>query len=122
MTVPLPRHLPTPQIPAIIEGPPTAPVGELDTNNDGIRQAAGGSVMAKSAQKGSTGVVPDDSSADLSERFTREPPSAFAQVSYSIRRPLIALEMTSCWICSVPSKMSMILASRWKRSTGYSRT
>ena len=51
-----------------------------------------------------------------------EPREPFAQVSYSIRRPLIALEMTSCWICSVPSKMSMILASRWKRSTGYSRT
>ena len=30
----------------------------------------------------------------------------FPQVSYSIRRPLIALAMTSCWICSVPSKMS----------------
>ena len=28
--------------------------------------------------------------------------------SYSMRRPLIALEMTSCWICSVPSKMSMV--------------
>lgn len=27
-------------------------------------------------------------------------------VDYSIRRPLIALEITSCWICSVPSKMS----------------
>jgi hypothetical protein len=26
--------------------------------------------------------------------------------SYSMRRPLIAREMTSCWICSVPSKMS----------------
>jgi len=33
---------------------------------------------------------------------------AFDQVSYSIRRPLIALEITSCWICSVPSKMSMV--------------
>jgi hypothetical protein len=30
------------------------------------------------------------------------------QVSYSIRKPEIALEITSCWICSVPSKMSMI--------------
>ena len=39
-----------------------------------------------------------------------------------LRRPLIARLMTSCWICSVPSKMSMIFASRWKRSTGYSRT
>ena len=47
---------------------------------------------------------------------------ANATLSYSMRRPLIALEITSCWICSVPSKMSMILASRWKRSTGYSRT
>jgi conjugative relaxase-like TrwC/TraI family protein len=26
--------------------------------------------------------------------------------SYSMRRPLIARAMTSCWICSVPSKMS----------------
>jgi hypothetical protein len=26
-----------------------------------------------------------------------------AQVSYSMRRPLIAREMTSCWICSVPT-------------------
>ena len=25
---------------------------------------------------------------------------------YSTRRPLIAREITSCWICSVPSKMS----------------
>ncbi len=25
---------------------------------------------------------------------------------YSIRSPEIALEITSCWICSVPSKMS----------------
>ena len=40
---------------------------------------------------------------------------------YSMRKPEIAREITSCWICSVPSKMSMILASRWKRSTGYSR-
>jgi hypothetical protein len=108
----LPRHLPAPQIPAIFEGLPTAPVGELDTNNGGVRQTAGGSVMAKSAQKSSTGAVPDDSSADLSERFTREPPGAFAQVSYSIRRPLIALDMTSCWICSVPSKMSMVSRMR----------
>jgi hypothetical protein len=30
------------------------------------------------------------------------------QVSSSVRRPLIAREMTSCWICSVPSKMSQI--------------
>ena len=36
---------------------------------------------------------------------------AFSQVSYSIRKPLMALEITSCWICSVPSKMSMV--SRW---------
>ena len=26
--------------------------------------------------------------------------------SYSMRRPVIARAMTSCWICSVPSKMS----------------
>jgi hypothetical protein len=69
-------------------------------------------VKAKSAQKSSTGVVPDDSSADLSGHFTREPPSAYAEVSYSIRRPEIALEITSCWICSVPSKMSMLSRSR----------
>ena len=29
-------------------------------------------------------------------------------LDYSIRRPLIARPMTSCWICSVPSKMSKI--------------
>ncbi len=40
---------------------------------------------------------------------------------YSIRRPEMAREITSCWICSVPSKMSKILASRCMRSTGYSR-
>ena len=33
---------------------------------------------------------------------------ARSQVSYSIRSPLTAREMTSCWICSVPSKMSGI--------------
>ena len=37
-----------------------------------------------------------------------------AQVTYSIRRPEIAREMTSCWICSVPSKMSMV---SWNRPT-----
>jgi hypothetical protein len=26
--------------------------------------------------------------------------------AYSMRRPLIARAITSCWICSVPSKMS----------------
>jgi hypothetical protein len=41
--------------------------------------------------------------------------------SYSIRKPEMARPMTSCWICSVPSKMSKILASRCMRSTGYSR-
>ncbi len=40
---------------------------------------------------------------------------------YSTRSPLIAREITSCWICSAPSKMSKILASRCQRSTGYSR-
>jgi len=28
------------------------------------------------------------------------------QLGYSMRRPLMAREITSCWICSVPSKMS----------------
>jgi hypothetical protein len=28
------------------------------------------------------------------------------RMSYSIRSPEIALAMTNCWICSVPSKMS----------------
>jgi hypothetical protein len=32
-------------------------------------------------------------------------PSAPRQ-RYSMRMPLIAREITSCWICSVPSKMS----------------
>ena len=27
-------------------------------------------------------------------------------VDYSIRKPLMVRAMTSCWICSVPSKMS----------------
>ncbi len=40
---------------------------------------------------------------------------------YSMRRPEMARAITSCWICSVPSKMSKILASRCQRSTGYSR-
>lgn len=37
------------------------------------------------------------------------------------RSPVIERAMTSCWICSVPSKMSKTLASRCIRSTGYSR-
>ena len=41
--------------------------------------------------------------------------------SYSMRRPEMARAITSCWICSVPSKMSKIFASRCMRSTGYSR-
>ena len=40
---------------------------------------------------------------------------------YSIRRPLIARAITSCWISLVPSKIVWILASRCQRSTGYSR-
>jgi hypothetical protein len=40
---------------------------------------------------------------------------------YSIRRPEIALLMTSCCISLVPSKIVWILASRCQRSTGYSR-
>ena len=47
---------------------------------------------------------------------------AAGKASYSTRRPVMAREITSCWICSVPSKMSKILASRCQRSTGYSRT
>lgn len=31
---------------------------------------------------------------------------------YSIRRPEMAREITSCWICSVPSKMSKLSQSR----------
>ena len=34
------------------------------------------------------------------------------QLSYSMRRPLMAREITSCWICSVPSKMSKVWISR----------
>jgi hypothetical protein len=33
-------------------------------------------------------------------------PSERNALTYSIRSPLIARAMTSCWICSVPSKMS----------------
>jgi hypothetical protein len=32
--------------------------------------------------------------------------SGTAASDYSIRSPLIARAITSCWICSVPSKMS----------------
>ena len=52
--------------------------------------------------------MPGRSSAARPEGATLRPQGAFAQVSYSIRKPLIAREMTSCWICSVPSKMSMV--------------
>ncbi len=34
------------------------------------------------------------------------------EVSYSIRRPEMAREITSCWICSVPSKMSKVWLGR----------
>ncbi len=35
--------------------------------------------------------------------------AAIAAESYSIRRPESARAITSRWICSVPSKMSMVL-------------
>jgi hypothetical protein len=42
--------------------------------------------------------------------FLKPWPAAFRPVSaaqrYSMRRPEIARLITSCWICSVPSKMS----------------
>ncbi len=52
---------------------------------------------------------------------THKPAGQQRETRYSMRRPLMARAMTSCWICSVPSKMSKILASRCQRSTGYSR-
>jgi len=38
---------------------------------------------------------------------------------YSMRRPEMAREMTSSWICSVPSKMSMISGSRSSSTKQY---
>ncbi|HEX5367146.1 MAG TPA: DUF1905 domain-containing protein [Acidimicrobiales bacterium] len=42
----------------------------------------------------------DDVTVTLTRRLPR------ARPGYSMRRPLIARAITSCWICSVPSKMS----------------
>jgi len=39
--------------------------------------------------------------------------------SYSIRSPLMAREITSCWICSVPSKMSWVLQKGLRGVAGY---
>ena len=49
------------------------------------------------------------------------PEAAATALRYSMRMPEMARLITNCWICSVPSKMSWILASRCHRSTGYSR-
>ncbi len=64
--------------------------------------------MGRAMGTWSTGLVHRRPATARSEHALRRPQIALAQVSYSIRRPLIALEMTSCWICSVPSKMSMV--------------
>jgi hypothetical protein len=40
------------------------------------------------------------------ERVGTQQERETAASGYSIRSPLIARAMTSCWICSVPSKMS----------------
>ena len=60
------------------------------------------------------------SSSFRADRRSGNPNGAVLQ-SYSIRRPDIALAITSCWISLVPSKIVWILASRCQRSTGYSR-
>jgi hypothetical protein len=83
------------------------PGTEVRVSNDGPRRAGAGHHLARSETKTGTGLVHRRSAATQSERDLHQPQVAFAQVSYSIRRPLIALEMTSCWSCSVPSKMSM---------------
>ena len=106
------RRAPEPKIETIFRGAGNAPVGGLDADDDGVPQTVGGPVMAKSVQKSSTGLVPGRPAAAQPEASTFRPQVAFPQVSYSIRRPLIALEMTSCWICSVPSKMSMVSRTR----------
>jgi hypothetical protein len=62
----------------------------------------------RSRSESSTGLVHSRSAAARPEVAALRPQVAFPQVSYSIRSPEIALEMTSCWICSVPSKMSMV--------------
>ncbi len=56
-----------------------------------------------------------------SDMNARASPRGCPRACYSTRIPEMARLMTSCWICSVPSKMSWILASRCQRSTGYSR-
>ena len=107
----------------------------VDVHHDGVDTLAAGHTIARRVARDVTAqsLSPHHAAAvsGLPKLRVRDGPQdgrseagcgRVAQVSYSIRRPLIAREMTSCWICSVPSKMSMILASRWKRSTGYSRT
>ena len=41
--------------------------------------------------------------------MTTLPVPLIPNVLYSIRKPEIARLITSCWICSVPSKMSWVL-------------
>ena len=65
-------------------------------------------LVARSRSETSTGLVHGRPAATQSGRVEHPPQVASAQVSYSIHSPLIARLITSCWICSVPSKMSMV--------------
>ena len=49
---------------------------------------------------------------DRADATGQEPPGQRPEPSYSMRRPEVARAMTSCWICSVPSKMSKLCRSR----------
>ena len=100
------------EIPAIFEAAIGAARREAEASNDGLRRTGTSPLLAHSRSETSTGLVHRRSAATHSQRAQHPPQVAFAQVSYSIRSPLIALEMTSCWICSVPSKMSMVSRMR----------
>jgi hypothetical protein len=49
------------------------------------------------------------------EAISRRTDNSAVREIHSIRRPDMAREMTSCWICSVPSKMSWITVGRLVR-------
>jgi hypothetical protein len=92
----------------IFEGALGAPGAEGEASNHGVRWQENRTISSARETKTSTGLV-----SGLTAGVPLDPPRsghqiALAQVSYSIRSPEIAREITSCWICSVPSKMSMI--------------
>ncbi|MGK2949762.1 MAG: DUF4143 domain-containing protein [Acidimicrobiales bacterium] len=81
---------------------------QAEASNDGPRRASTDPSWPICGAKTSTELVHGRSATTQPRRVVLWPQVAFPQDSYSIRRPLIALEITSCWICSVPSKMSMV--------------